>query len=72
MTTGPMATFVVEYPCELHCRIEVDLDRAHLRFTHRQMLQSAHAEHKKAHQPKAEPAPIYDGLAATFRSPGGS
>jgi hypothetical protein len=69
VTADPAPSFVVEYPCETHCRIEVDLAGTHLRFTLRQMQQLANIEHDKAHRPPPVSAPIYDGLAATFRSP---
>jgi hypothetical protein len=60
----PQATFTVEYPCDLHCRIEVHLDGVHLGFTHRQMRSNADAEHKQRHEPLPVYTPILEQVAA--------
>ncbi|HET6481090.1 MAG TPA: hypothetical protein VFG35_13780 [Actinoplanes sp.] len=52
MTTGPQSTFVVEYPCDQFCRIEVDVsgERGHLSL--QQMREKADALHKQIHEPE--------------------
>lgn len=60
MTVRPEATFIVEYPCEQHCRVEVDMAAIHMRFTHRQMLNHADGIHEERHAPPPEPTPIHD------------
>ena len=62
--SDPQATFVVEFPCNLHCRVEVDLTGVHLGFTHRQMLASADDDHKRLHEPPPVPTPILEQVAA--------
>lgn len=65
----PQAVFVVEYPCELHCSVELDLSDMHKQFTLRQMWQGADHQHEKAHAAVPEQTPIHDGLSASFRAP---
>jgi hypothetical protein len=48
-----MATFVVEYPCDRRCQVELDLSDIHLRFTHGQMLRTADGVHLEAHEADA-------------------
>jgi hypothetical protein len=48
-----MATFVVEYPCDRRCQVELDLSDIHLRFTHGQMLRTAEDAHLEAHEADA-------------------
>lgn len=68
MTAGPQATFVVEYPCDQFCRIEVELttERGHL--TLQQMWEKADGVHKRIHEPDAEDAePVAEQPAAVQR-----
>jgi hypothetical protein len=51
--TQPMATFVVEYPCDRRCQVELDLSEIHARFTHGQMLRVAEGVHLEAHEAAA-------------------
>lgn len=62
MTTGPQATFVVEYPCDRFCRIEVDLGGERNQVTMQQMWGKADDLHQRVHDPKPEEddAPIVD------------
>lgn len=69
MTAQPEETFLVAYPCQLRCLVEVDLTGIHSQFTHRQMRVKADALHQEMHGPPQVAAPIHDLLAATFRSP---
>jgi hypothetical protein len=66
---NPQAVFLVDYPCERHCQVELDLTDMHKQFTLRQMWASADHQHGLRHKPAAERTPIHDGLAATFREP---
>ena len=50
MAGEPTATFVVEYPCDRGCQVELDLSDIHLRYTHGQMLRAAEDAHLAAHQ----------------------
>lgn len=43
------ATFVVEYPCDRMCQVELDLSDIHNRFTRGQMLRTAEDAHVEAH-----------------------
>ncbi|MFI6070374.1 hypothetical protein ACIA5C_02150 [Actinoplanes sp. NPDC051343] len=52
MTAGPQATFVVEYPCDQFCRIEVDLSGERGQFTLQQMLEKAEKSHQLVHEPE--------------------
>lgn len=45
----PSATLVVEFPCDRHCRAELDLAGIHPRFTHRQMLATVNGFHDDLH-----------------------
>lgn len=69
--TDAQESFVVEYPCDLHCRVEIDLADHHARVTHRQMRDWAEVEHKARHEPKPPEVatPIHDWLTAAFRGP---
>jgi hypothetical protein len=62
MSTGPQATFVVEYPCDRFCRIEVDLSGEHSQVTLQQMRQKADGLHQRVHEPELAEAdvPIVD------------
>lgn len=54
MTTGPQAMFVVEYPCDRFCRIEVDLSGEHNQVTLQQLREKAEGLHKREHEPEPE------------------
>ena len=66
MTTGPQATFVVEYPCDRFCRIEVDLSGERSQVTLQQMRDKADGLHQRVHEPESAEAdvPIVDQEAA--------
>src|SRR4051794_38604439 len=66
MSTGPQAMFVVEYPCDRFCRIEVDLSGEPSQVTLQQMWQEADALHRRVHEPELAEAdvPIVDQEAA--------
>jgi hypothetical protein len=52
MTTGPQTTFVVEYPCDRFCHIEVDLSGEPDRATLQQMRAKADQLHQREHEPE--------------------
>ena len=62
MSTGSQAMFVVEYPCDQFCRIEVDVSRERGQVTLQQLRDTAEASHKRVHEPEeqAEPEPAAD------------
>jgi hypothetical protein len=64
VTADPQETFAVDYPCDQHCLVEVDLTGVHQSFTHRQMRVAADAEHAKRHEPAPVPTPILEQVAA--------
>jgi len=66
MTTGPQAMFVVEYPCDRFCRIEVDLTSERSQVTLQQMREKADGLHDRVHQPELAEAdqPVVDQEAA--------
>ena len=66
MTSGPQATFVVEYPCDQFCRIEVELNGERNHLTLQQMWEKADERHRRIHEPQSdEPAePVVDEEAA--------
>ena len=51
MTAGPQAMFVVEYPCDLFCRIEVDLTGERNQVTLQQLRDKADGMHQQIHEP---------------------
>ncbi|MFG1610354.1 hypothetical protein [Actinoplanes sp. NPDC049265] len=74
MTGGSQAMFVVEYPCDSFCRIEVDLSGEHDRLTLGQMREKAEELHRGVHepdqpekpdQPEQEETPVTSRPAAT-------
>jgi hypothetical protein len=67
--TDPQVTFVVSYPCEKFCIVEIELDAANKQFTQNQMRKLADTRHDTAHRKVYEPVPGHDRLAATFSSP---
>jgi hypothetical protein len=66
VTIGPQATFVVEYPCDRFCRIEVELidERSHV--TLQQMWEKADGMHRRVHESELAEAevPVVDREAA--------
>ena len=56
MTSAPQATFVVEYPCDQFCRIEVDLSAEHSQVTLQQMRKKADTAHQRVHEPEGAEA----------------
>ncbi|MEV8507062.1 hypothetical protein AB0368_19930 [Actinoplanes sp. NPDC051475] len=52
MTTGPQAMFVVEYPCDRFCRIEVDLSGERGQVTLQQLREKAEGLHQRVHEPE--------------------
>lgn len=52
MSAGPQAMFVVEYPCDRFCRIEVDLGGERDQLTLRQMWDKAEQAHQQIHEPQ--------------------
>lgn len=57
MTGGPQATFVVEYPCDQFCSIEVELIGEPGHLTLQQMREKADELHRRVHEPEATEAP---------------
>ena len=51
MTTGPQAMFVVEYPCDLFCHIEVDVSGETGQVTLQQLQKAADTLHQREHEP---------------------
>ncbi|MEV6598604.1 hypothetical protein AB0M36_17260 [Actinoplanes sp. NPDC051346] len=66
MTTGQQAMFVVEYPCDSFCRIEVDLTGEQSHVTLQQMRKKADDLHQREHEPEPAAAdePVVDPEAA--------
>lgn len=58
MTTGPEATFVVEYPCDRFCRIEVDVTGERGEVTLRQLREKADGLHQRVHEPELAEADV--------------
>ncbi|MFF5289686.1 hypothetical protein [Paractinoplanes globisporus] len=57
MTAGAQATFVVEYPCDRFCRIEVELVGERDDLTLRQMREKAEGLHRRIHDPEGAESP---------------
>ena len=53
MTGGPQAMFVVEYPCDRFCRIEVDLGGERGQVTLQQLWERADGQHQQEHEPES-------------------
>jgi len=58
--------FVVEYPCDRFCRIEVDLSGERSQVTLQQMQEKADGLHQRVHEPELAEAdvPIVEQEAA--------
>lgn len=52
MSDGPQAMFVVEYPCDRFCRIEVELIGERGTTTLEQMWEKADGMHRRVHEPE--------------------
>jgi hypothetical protein len=52
MTAGPQVMFVVEYPCDRFCRVEVDLSGERGQVTLQQMRENADGIHQRIHEPE--------------------
>lgn len=50
--TDPQFLFVVEYPCEGHCRVEVDVNGENPRATVAMLVKAADQEHKRTCRPQ--------------------
>lgn len=51
VTAGGQSMFVVEYPCDRFCRIEVDLSGERGQLTLQQMWEKADGLHHQVHEP---------------------
>jgi hypothetical protein len=51
VTAGAQSMFVVEYPCDRFCRIEVDLSGERGQLTLQQMREKADGLHHRVHEP---------------------
>jgi hypothetical protein len=51
VTAGAQSMFVVEYPCDRFCRIEVDLAGERGQLTLQQMREKADGLHRGIHEP---------------------
>ncbi len=58
MSAGPQAMFVVEFPCDLFCRIEVDLEDERSQVTLQQMREKADLMHRRVHEPEFAEAEV--------------
>ncbi|GAB1689758.1 hypothetical protein [Krasilnikovia sp. M28-CT-15] len=65
MTAGPQVMFVVEYPCDRFCRVEVDLSGERGQLTLQQMREKADGQHQRIHEPEVAETdvPIVGGEA---------
>jgi hypothetical protein len=52
VTVGPQATFVVEYPCDRFCRIEVEVSDERSHVTLQQLWEKADGLHRHIHEPQ--------------------
>jgi hypothetical protein len=51
VTVGSHAALIVEYPCELFCRIEVELNDERPQITLEQLREKADGLHRRVHEP---------------------
>jgi hypothetical protein len=51
VTVGSQAALIVEYPCELFCRIEVELNDERPQVTLEQLREKADGLHRRVHEP---------------------
>ena len=52
MSAGAQVMFVVEYPCDRFCRVEVDLGGERGQVTLQQMRDKADGLHRRIHEPQ--------------------
>jgi hypothetical protein len=67
VTVGSQAALIVEYPCELFCRIEVELNDERPQITLEQLREKADGLHRRVHEPglaDTEPEPEAESPAA--------
>jgi hypothetical protein len=73
--------FVVEYPCDQFCRIELEVAGEHGQVTLQQMWAKADEQHQRIHEPEAtaeepaaadEPEALRRPAATVFRSAPGT
>ena len=66
VTDRPQAMFVVEYPCDRFCRIEVELTGERGQGTVQQLWETADGMHRRVHEPELGEgqAPVVDQEAA--------
>jgi len=65
VTVGPQAMFVVEYPCDRFCHIEVELVGEPGQVTLEQLWEKADGMHRRVHEPELADAgePVVDQSA---------
>ena len=76
MSVGPQATFVVEYPCDRFCHIEVELIGERGTVTLQELWEKADGMHRREHEPETaeaeapvvEPEALRRPTATVFRS----
>jgi hypothetical protein len=56
VNAGSQAMFVVEYPCDQFCRIEVDVTGERGQLTLQQMRETADGQHQRIHEPDSAEA----------------
>ena len=66
MIGGAQTMFIVEYPCDRFCRIEVDLSGERGQITLQQMREKADGLHQREHEPELGEAaePVVEPEAA--------
>jgi hypothetical protein len=57
MTADPQAMFVVEFPCDQFCSIEVDVSGERGQLTLQQMREKAEQLHQQIHEPERTEPP---------------
>jgi hypothetical protein len=72
MTAGSQAMFVVEYPCDRFCRIEVDVSGERGQLTLQQMREKADGLHQRVHEPEVAEAGVPIGDQEAARRPAGT
>jgi hypothetical protein len=79
VTVRPQATFVVEYPCDRFCRIEIELGGVSGDVTLQQLWEKGDGQHRRIHEPDLDEPEVQladEGsrrpAATLFSSPPGS
>jgi hypothetical protein len=71
MSAGSQAMFVVEYPCDRFCRVEVDVTAERGQVTLQQLRERADGQHQGIHEPeRAETAAAEAAAVAEQESSG--